>query len=350
MKTSRLFQLASVVLVSAGFCAAAAAVSVTPQIELISVERIWDEGDHNAFTDLVRFQGAWYCTFREGDGHVRGDGLIRIIRSEDGESWTSAALLEEPGIDLRDPKVSVTPDGRLMVLMGGSVYVDGEYQGRQPRVAFSNDGTTFTPPQRILDEGDWLWRVTWHQGMAYGVSYQRAEDGEGTQCVLFRSENGVDYERITRFEIPDSPNEVTLRFDARGVMYALVRRERGDTQAWIGRSGPPFTDWDWNPAGMRFGGPEFIILPDGYMWAAGREYGEGGATTVIAHMTHDTLTPLLTLPSGGDTSYPGMVWHEGELWMSYYASHEEGKSSIYLARFRFPPHTTDFRVPGDATE
>ena len=41
--------------------------------------------------------------------------------------------------------------------------------------------------------------------------------------------------------------------------------------------------------------------------------------------------PALTLPSGGDTSYAGMVWHDGLLWVSYYASHE-GKSAIYLAR------------------
>ena len=41
----------------------------------------------------------------------------------------------------------------------------------------------------------------------------------------------------------------------------------------------------------------------------------------------------LELPSGGDCSYPGMVWHEGLLWMSYYSSHE-GKTSIYLAKVR----------------
>ena len=34
-----------------------------------------------------------------------------------------------------------------------------------------------------------------------------------------------------------------------------------------------------------------------------------------------------------DTSYPGLVWHEGQLWVSYYSSHE-GKTSIYLARVR----------------
>jgi hypothetical protein len=43
--------------------------------------------------------------------------------------------------------------------------------------------------------------------------------------------------------------------------------------------------------------------------------------------------PALTLPSGGDTSYPGMLWHDGLLWLSYYASHE-GKTAIYLARVK----------------
>ena len=43
---------------------------------------------------------------------------------------------------------------------------------------------------------------------------------------------------------------------------------------------------------------------------------------------------VLTLPSGGDNSYPGMVWHDTLLWTSYYSSHEE-KTSIYLAKIRF---------------
>ena len=45
------------------------------------------------------------------------------------------------------------------------------------------------------------------------------------------------------------------------------------------------------------------------------------------------MTEFLALPSGGDTSYPGLVWHDGLLWVSYYASHE-GKTSIYLAKVR----------------
>lgn len=47
------------------------------------------------------------------------------------------------------------------------------------------------------------------------------------------------------------------------------------------------------------------------------------------------ITPALTLPSRGDNSYTGLVWHEGLLWVSYYSSHE-GKTSIYLAKVRLP--------------
>ena len=43
------------------------------------------------------------------------------------------------------------------------------------------------------------------------------------------------------------------------------------------------------------------------------------------------MTKLLKFPSGGDTSYPGLVWHNDLLYMSYYSTHE-GKTSIYLAR------------------
>ncbi len=131
---------------------------------------------HNAFTDLIRFGDRWYCSFREADDHVGGDGQLRVLTSTDGENWTSAALLGEAGIDLRDPKLSITADGRLMIVAGGSVYNGGRVLlGRQPRVSFSADGKTWTPTQRVLAEGDWLWRVTWHKGKCYGIAYDASK-------------------------------------------------------------------------------------------------------------------------------------------------------------------------------
>ena len=74
-------------------------------------------------------------------------------------------------------------------------------------------------------------------------------------------------------------------------------------------------------------------LPEGAKtWATSRVY-EKDPKTALGRLDAGSYEPLLKFPSGGDTSYAGMVWHGGELWVSYYASHE-GKSSVYLARVK----------------
>ena len=296
---------------------------------IVSVERIWSEGHHNAFTDLIRWRGRWFCTFREADDHVGGDGRIRVLTSDAGSEWTSAGFIGERGVDLRDPKLSITPDDRLMIVMGGSVYERERFVGRQPRVVFSADGRTWSEPERILAEGDWLWRVTWHGGRAHGVIY-RTPRAEWTTTLVV-SEDGRTFDELSTFAVTGWPNETTVRVMPDGEMVALLRRDAGNRLACVGRSAPPYATWSWRETAHRIGGPNVIVLPNGELWAGGRRYTDG-VRTVIGRLTLDGgfATPL-TLPSGGDTGYPGMVWHDGMLWVSYYASHE-GRASIYLAR------------------
>lgn len=304
--------------------------------ELLSVRKIWDAGKHNAFTDLIRFQGKWFCSFREADAHVGGDGKLRVLESTDGEVWQSAALLAENGIDLRDPKLSITPDNRLMIVAGGSVYEGRKVlKGRQPRVAFSKDGHDWTFTQRVLTEGEWLWRVTWQKGLAYGISYNltpRKLDAERF-IKLYASKDGLDWKLAASLDVPDKPNETTLRFLKNGEIMALVRREAGGYAGWIGTSKPPYSEWKFAPTTQRTGGPNFIELPDGSLIAGSRDHSKGAAKFSLFRMTRDSLEPVLTFPSGGDCSYPGLVWHDGLLWVSYYSSHE-GKTSIYLAKVK----------------
>lgn len=314
-------------------CVCASTTVAADEVEIVDVQRIWDKAAHSAFTGLVRHEDRWWCTFREGDGHVRGDGRLRVITSGDGEAWQDAALLEEEGVDLRDPKLSITPDGRFMIVAGGSVYRDGEFVTRQSRVAFSEDGYTWSAPQRVLEEGQWLWRVTWHEGKCYGVTYESMPNGTREQ-VLYVSDDGVAYTPITKLECAEKGCETTLRFLPDGRMAALVRVESGNKRGQIGVSEPPYTDWTWNELGHQLGGPDFIVMPGGAMWAASRHYGDP-KRTVLARLTLESYTPVAEVPSAGDTSYPGLVYHDGLLWMSYYASHE-GKTSIYLAKFRLP--------------
>ncbi|MBL7039687.1 MAG: exo-alpha-sialidase, partial [Pirellulaceae bacterium] len=85
------------------------------EAELVEVRRIWDQARHNAFTDLIRFQDQWYCAFREGKSHVCDTGKLRVLTSTDTQQWTSVALMAWDGGDVRDAKLSVAADGRLML-------------------------------------------------------------------------------------------------------------------------------------------------------------------------------------------------------------------------------------------
>jgi hypothetical protein len=304
--------------------------------ETAEIRKIWDLGQHNAFTDLIHWHGRWWCTFRESDAHVGGDGRIRLITSADGDKWESAALAEERDIDLRDPKLSVTPDDRLMIVCGGSVYLGTkELKGRQPRVMFSIDGRSWTPPQRILAEGDWMWRATWHEGQVYGAAY-RSSTNSATEwsLKLYRSADGLKWDLVSPMEVSGHPNETTLRFLHTGELMAMVRRETGNGVGWVGIAKAPYRQWTWHESDHRFGGPNFLEMPDGELIAGTRDYSKAPKySTLIARMTPDRLDPIATLPSGGDNSYPGMVWENGTLWVSYYSSHE-GKTCIYLARVK----------------
>lgn len=354
---TRLVSLLRAITLTAIFLAPYIAVgfsrAATP--ELVSVTKIWDAGNHNAFTDLIRWHDRFWCTFREGDDHVGGDGALRVLTSTDGQTWESAALLTEKGIDLRDPKLCITPDDRLMITAGGSVYDGKTLLGRRPRVAFSSDGRTWTPTQKVLHEGEWLWRTTWHGGVCYGAAYDAskrstpaakeaakltkpAEPGPADwKLKLYKSTDGINYELVQHLDVPGHPNETTLRFLPDGRMLAMVRREGGNTMGWLGTAAAPFKDWTWHETGFRFGGPNFIVLPSssktpGKLWAVVRTYGTKRGTA-LAEMDERSIKPILEFPSGGDTSYAGIVDHDGLLWISYYSSHE-GKTSIYLAKVR----------------
>lgn len=308
---------------------------------LLNVQKIWDSSAHNAFTDLIRYKEEWFCSFRESDVHVGGqNGLVRILSSKDGVGWKTAALFKEEGIDLRDPKLSITPTGQLMLLCGGTVYdSQGKYDYLQSRVAFSDNGKQWSPFTPILTQHEWLWRLTWHRGKAYGASYSRSVPKDKLKewhIKLFESSDGIKWDPVTKWEIPGYPNETTLRFLSSGQMVALVRRDKKfDNRAWLGISDPPYTHWNWEILNYHIGGPNFIVMADDAMWIAGRmlftiPYAEL-ERTFLGTMDFNVVKCMLTLPSGGDCSYPGLVYHDGILWISYYSSHES-KAAIYLAR------------------
>jgi len=303
---------------------------------------IWDFAPHNAFTDLIEYNGRFYCSFREGSNHggpfSNGSfGTVRILASEDGDSWESIASIDDPdpSADLRDPKLSIMPDGRLMLLVGGTKYAGGVLVERRDRVAFTTDPEAgFTPLMEVTIDAmimgpmTWIWRLTWEGTTGYGILYEPL--GIDWDAHLVSTTDGLSYTHVTTFSVAGSMSEGTVRFRADGTMVAVARREN-PLPAVIGTSALPFTAWDWVELPGYFEAPEMMFLSDGRLLAAGIV---GDITELLFMDTNGTWDRRVVLTSSHDNGYPGMAVHGDDLLVSYYSSHL-GKTAIFLARVPF---------------
>lgn len=299
------------------------------------INEIWSEGRHNAFTDLIYHNGTFYCSFREGSSHVPGtNGTGRIIKSNDGKKWENFASIKKDGIDLRDQKISIMPDGRILCLMGGSVYdvsvKPSKLLGMHPHVSFSNGSADFSLPERASVEprdNSWIWRLTWYKGTGYGINYNNGK------IVLVKTIDGKNYQKVTNLEIDGQPNESTIQFDDSGKMYVMVRREQDDQLGVLATSTYPYMQWQFSKMDLPLGGPYFLFSPDKKKLIVGtRLYlPQGHKTGILVTDLSGKTIKTLELESGGDCSYPGMVIKDKKLWVSYYSSHK-GKSNIYFTQ------------------
>ena len=59
-----------------------------PVVEVSRVRKVFDDGDHNAFTDLTVFKNAFYLTFRTcPDGHGVSPNRLRHGIEESGRTY-----------------------------------------------------------------------------------------------------------------------------------------------------------------------------------------------------------------------------------------------------------------------
>ena len=301
-------------------------------MKIVDVRKIWDQAPHNAFTDLVNFEGRFFCVFREGEGHVSPDGALRVIASSDGVDWASAALITSNHSDLRDAKITVTPEGQLM-LCGAEALHDRSVHTHQSLAWFSNEGAHWSERVEIGDPDVWLWRVTWHRSVAYGMGYGCGESSR--RLRFYRSEDGRQFRALgDYFTDGDYANETSIVFVG-DTAHCLLRRDGEGATAMIGTADPPYSHWSWKDLGVYLGGPHMLCLPDGRLVAAVRvRFGADDQRRTALGVVDPhagSFSEVLALPSGGDTSYAGMALHEGMLWVSYYSSHEEN-TSIYVAQ------------------
>jgi len=311
------------------------------------VRMIWSGAPHNAFTDIIRYNNQFFCAFREGSAHIPGltgtNGKIRVLVSADGDVWKSHALLGKNGYDLRDSKLSITPKGKLMMVMGGSVYNGKQLISRLPHISFFDDKkAAFSDPapikidKKVQSDNDWLWSVNWNykSKTAYGVLYQSINKST-TKAHLLKTKDGKKYRLVSTLGIDNMPTEATVTFNDKNEMLILLRCDQKDNNmGLLGKSVSPYEVWNWKNVGVRLGGPNIIPFENGKYIVGTRSFDNNNqpkTSLFIYDETPGNLNKMFDLPSGGDTSYPGMLIYDDHLWVSYYASHE-GKAQIYLAK------------------
>ncbi|WP_207801095.1 MULTISPECIES: exo-alpha-sialidase [Gammaproteobacteria] len=317
------------------------------EIPLFPAKRIWYKAPHNAFTDLAWFRGAWWCVFREGENHVSPDGQIRLLRSKNGESWRTVKVFVAEGADLRDPSLVVTPQNKLVLLSAKKV-LRAEHGFSHLVYAWQSDtGRQWSQAQEVGEKDLWLWRVAFPDSneqltTGLGVAYKVGGD---YHARLYSTENGIDFiplvERLRGKRKPEYSNESGLCFSKDGTAWCLMRRD--PQTALLGSAKPPYKRWNWKDTKQRIGGPVMATLDDGRILSVVRFYTVENKQIVAARTSFawvNTETGKLTecgrLPSGGDTSYAGLVVKDGVAYVSYYSAHRlvarKYRPSIYFAQ------------------
>jgi hypothetical protein len=305
-------------------------------------KKIGNTGIHNAFTDLCEFRGLLFCCYREAKNHVSADGSIRVITLDFCGNYLNSLKISIPQNDLRDPKISITPNGNLMLISYARLTTSNNKTLSSRNLCWiSQTGKSWSSSTEFAHRGWWLWRVRWHNELAYGFAYNRKANaihlykGDPKRSFHLHQSSVLCLEKHNK----GYPNESDLVFNDKKA-YALIRRDADSYSAQLGVSHFPYKQWKWVDLKSYIGGPVMLQLNNKTMLIAGRILQGNKLVTGLLSLdisnldlnSLDVQLKLLTvLPSAGDNSYPGLVLKNKTLYVSYYSSHEGRKTSVYLA-------------------
>lgn len=338
-----------------------------PEAMEVSLTKIHDDGTYNSFTDLTKFNGFYYCTFRSAISH--GDpshgvlGKIVVIRSADTATWEEVARLSIPEVDLRDPKLLATPDGLRVYAVEGRLRPGGTVQYANCAWT-SSDGVAWSDA-RPMAPGYIFWRPKLHAGKFYVPAYVRRPGYCAVDLLV--SDDGYEW-YVQSTPLPPATvegenywsNECEILFLDDGSALLFSRRNNAGTpnpeRERFGGFRPgivlradaaSLTQWEVLDESLWFHCPA-AIQHEGRIYLAGRdklEREDGGVTEtgrLWEFVPGKGFTELVHFKTHGDSSYMGIVAEGDELLVSYYSTHEgatayfdkPGKSDIYLSRVK----------------
>ena len=324
----------------------------TPEVRVKNVRRVFHNGEHNAFTDLIRWNGQFWLAFRScpGGHAVDRSASIIVLRSSDAHSWEQVNRFSVPDRDTRDPHF-LAFNHKLFVYTG--TWWSG-IEGTLPRpqydinkhlgyAAWTADGEAWSEPEQLEGTyGHYIWRAAAHRGTAYLCArrkrgYSEQETGAGgteiMESAILESVDGLNWRFLSLFQ-EDRGNETAFQFLSDDSVLAVSRA--GSSKAQLATSNPPYQKWERRDLPTYIGGPLLARWSDRWI-VGGRRSTRKGPRTALYWLDEGELHQFAELPSGGDNSYPGFVrLDDHRALVSWYSSHEKDDSNhtitaIYLA-------------------
>ncbi len=317
-----------------------------PKVEVSNVRKVFDNGHHNAFTDLTMFKGVYYLSFRScPDGHgVSPNASVIILSSKDASEWKQVHTFSVPKRDTRDPHFLVFKD-RLFVYTGtwysgnspAKSNIDLELNLHLGYASWSENGTKWSAPIQLDGTfGHYVWRAASFGQKAFlcgrrKIGFEVGPKGEPNEIesLMLESDDGLIWRKRAKFQ-EIYGDETAFLFNQKGGILGIGRRR---STAQLLQSNPPYTEWIRRDLDRHIGGP-LISKWGGQTIVGGRNSTDRGPKTSMCWLVGNELHEFAELPSGGDNSYPGFVAiTPTKAVMSWYSSHE-GKSSIYMANLK----------------
>ncbi len=300
--------------------------------------KTWDvvnNGSHNAFTDMVKWNGALYMVYVSSPYHfASSDSRLHLVRSKDGRHWKEIARFNGAGKDIRDPKLAVIDSKLFLYALKNVVFTAKPYQ---TDYAVSEDGKTWTPFADVEPSGWLLWSP---QQAEDGTWYAAAYWHKHGKSALLKSTHGRKWKLVSIIHNGDHVGETDIEFLPDGRLISTARLEVNESyfgnpkgSTLISISKPPFDKWKPTARSTvtRLDGPN-LFRYNGKVYAVGRYQPDpkGPFTwqgsifsrkrTSLFLVTEDGLIRLSDLPSAGDTSYAGVVVEGDQVIISYYTS------------------------------
>jgi hypothetical protein len=349
-------------------------------MKLESVDTIYHDGGHNAFTDIVQWKGKYWVCFRNAQGHRSIEGRICVISSPNLKDWSEIAIPINTPEDNRDPKLLVFCD-RLYVssmTIKRSFEIPETWEGRIltddffSLISCTDDGVSWSKPHRVWDPFKGLWWTDTHGGRAYGSGHvctpvddrgnplPGSSHCETNSAEFVVSDDGLEWKTLSVISQDREPSECALAFlpDGRAVGFLRHNLEQNPFPEIVVAK-PPYTKWEvaysfpyWtNGPCLGMVGDTVVASSRAMLdWDSTPQdvvsLAEAGAVRGLQIMTVDVdegrVTPELVIScpphpedDWPDVSYAGILdLGGGEFVMTYYQGLKVAYSDIKLARLR----------------